>query len=288
MKLFKRKFKAIPLTLSACALLLATGCVEEGDSFTQQEVLTDETEQTIPSDGMETFIKSVAEVALSDEQQEVLTMAEQAIENATSANSVIQDTVQSAKDTIGTISGKVGLLEHPTNTEEVSATPIDGEIVYYHVNYVSEVDGDTSIFSIKTAYILRNGKKIPLSLKDQPSLLQKGEEITIRSLLINTPEKNLHKSAAAEPFAYEASERADELLSNAKEIVVAYDKSDKLDNYNRNLMYIWVDDKLLSEYLLSEGLAKIAYVNAPNTTYLKQYQQAEAKAKANKLGVWSN
>ena len=40
-------------------------------------------------------------------------------------------------------------------------------------------------------------------------------------------------------------------------------------------MHIWVDNELLNERLLDAGLAKIAYINEPNTTFLQIYKLAE-------------
>lgn len=72
-----------------------------------------------------------------------------------------------------------------------------------------------------------------------------------------------------------------------RSIQFGYDQGNRLDKYNRELMHIWVDQDLLNVRLLEVGLAKIAYIHEPNTTYLEEYKQAEMKAKEKRKGIWS-
>ena len=59
----------------------------------------------------------------------------------------------------------------------------------------------------------------------------------------------------------ESKEYVCDVLSNAKIIEVEFDKnSKKQDKFDRYLAWIWVDNKLLQEQLISEGLAKVDYV----------------------------
>ena len=70
-----------------------------------------------------------------------------------------------------------------------------------------------------------------------------------------------------------------ELLSTAAEITFEYDKGDKTDRYGRALGYIFVDGTLLQKTLVSEGLARVAYVKEPNTKYLEELEKAQEQAK---------
>ncbi|NSO28551.1 thermonuclease family protein, partial [Enterococcus faecalis] len=90
-----------------------------------------------------------------------------------------------------------------------------------------------------------------------------------------------------QPFGLEASKRTKELLSTASEITFEYDKGDKTDRYGRALGYIFVDGTLLQKTLVSEGLARVAYVKEPTTKYLAELEQAQEQAKNESLGIWS-
>lgn len=124
------------------------------------------------------------------------------------------------------------------------------------------IDGDTAVFNIPNY--------------DEP--------VTVRFLAINTPEtKN-----KVEPFGKEASEFTEEKLTNCKKIILEYDNnSTETDKYNRRLAWIWVDDELLQELLLENGLAKIDYIYG-NYKYLSELEKAEEKAKLSKIGIWKD
>lgn len=85
----------------------------------------------------------------------------------------------------------------------------------------------------------------------------------------------------------EASKRTKELLSTASEITFEYDSGNKIDRYGRVLGYIFVDGTLLQKTLVSEGLARVAYVKEPNTKYLLELEEAQEKAKNESLRIWS-
>lgn len=120
------------------------------------------------------------------------------------------------------------------------------------------VDGDTTYFSAE------------------------GREKKVRYLLIDTPE-----ISGGQPFAAEAKARVAELLTGAERIELEYDIGKRQDHYGRELMYVWVDGKLLQEILAREGLAMVRYIEAPNTRYLEKVKRAEAEAKKGGLGIWS-
>lgn len=124
------------------------------------------------------------------------------------------------------------------------------------------IDGDTAVFNIPNY--------------DEP--------VTVRFLAINTPEtKN-----KVEPFGKEASEFTEEKLMNSKKIVLEYDNnSTETDKYNRRLAWIWVDDELLQELLVENGLAKIDYVYG-KYKYLSELEDVQEKAKLSKIGIWKD
>lgn len=129
-------------------------------------------------------------------------------------------------------------------------------------DFVRHVDGDTTVLRID------------------------GKEQKVRFLLVDTPE-TVNPKTKVQTFGFEASKRTKELLSTASEITFEYDSGDKTDRYGRVLGYIFVDGTLLQKTLVSEGLARVAYVKEPNTKYLLELEEAQEKAKNESLGIWS-
>lgn len=120
---------------------------------------------------------------------------------------------------------------------------------------------------------------------DTANLLLDGEEIKVRMLAIDTPETK-HPTIGREPFGEEASEYTCNRLKNAKEIEIEYDQnSDKLDKYERHLVWIWVDDYLLQDEIIKEGLAEVAYLYG-DYKYTGTLENHQTIAKVNKVGIW--
>lgn len=112
--------------------------------------------------------------------------------------------------------------------------------------------------------------------------LKNGKNVTAKYLLIDTPD--LKKES---PYAKEAKARTKELLKDAKKIQIEYDKGKKRDSKKRELVYVWVDGKLVQETLADEGLGMVRSTKGKNTKYLDQIKKAEQKAKEQKLNIWS-
>lgn len=122
---------------------------------------------------------------------------------------------------------------------------------------------------------------------DTVKLNENGKENTYRLLLIDTPETK-HPSKGVEPYGPEASERTKELVSSADKLTIEYDKGDKEDKYGRKLVYLYADGKMVNDVLAREGLARVKYIYPPNTTHLDKLKESQAKAKEEKLNIWSD
>jgi len=130
------------------------------------------------------------------------------------------------------------------------------------VTYSESVDGDTAKFKLKE------------------------ETIIVRFLGIDTPE-TVHPSLGEQPYGKEASNYTKEKLQNANKIELEYDSNSlKTDKYGRHLAWIWVDDSLLQEELIREGLAQ-TYMLQDNYTYAWILQEKQEEAKQEKVGIWS-
>ena len=110
------------------------------------------------------------------------------------------------------------------------------------------------------------------------------EVIKTRFLAIDTPES----TNQIEPYGKEASEYTCNALKNAKTIELEYDEnSDKLDKYDRHLVWVFVDNTLLQKSLVENGLAEIKYLYG-DYKYTNILEESEEIAKKNKLNIWSD
>ena len=110
------------------------------------------------------------------------------------------------------------------------------------------------------------------------------ETIKARFLAIDTPES----TNQIEEYGKEASKFTCDKLTNAEKIVLEYDEnSNKIDKYNRHLVWVFIDNKLLQSLLLKEGLAEIKYLYG-DYEYTSILEKDESYAKENKLNIWNN
>ena len=136
-----------------------------------------------------------------------------------------------------------------------------------------------------------NGKTISVEFSecvdgDTANFIYKNEKITARFLAIDTPETK-HPTKGEEPYGKEASDYTCTKIKNAKEIKLEYDNdSDKLDKYDRHLVWVFVDEELLQKKLVSKGLASVAYLYG-DYKYTDELEKVEQEAEDNKLGIWS-
>ncbi len=119
---------------------------------------------------------------------------------------------------------------------------------------------------------------------DTLDLIINNKEERVRLLLVDTPETK-HPSKPVQPFGPEASQFAKDTLEG-KEVTIELDISER-DKYGRLLAYVWIDGKMFNEMLLEQGLARVAYVYAPNTKYVDQFYEIQKQAQKQGIGIWS-
>lgn len=130
----------------------------------------------------------------------------------------------------------------------------------FEVLFKKCVDGDTAYFTYK------------------------GEEIKTRFLAIDTPEY----TKEIEKYGKEASEFTCEKLEKAKIIELEYDEnSDKTDKYDRHLVWVFVDGKLLQDELVKNGFAEVAYLY-DDYKYTEDLLKSQDYAKMNKYNLWED
>ncbi|WP_221799967.1 thermonuclease family protein [Paenibacillus typhae] len=107
-----------------------------------------------------------------------------------------------------------------------------------------------------------------------------GNTEKVRLLLIDTPEIG----DKPEPYALEARDYAEELLAG-QTVHLEFDESER-DQYGRLLAYVYVNEQMVNELLLEQGLARVA-VFPPDTMYVEDFREIETKARESRLRVWS-
>lgn len=119
---------------------------------------------------------------------------------------------------------------------------------------------------------------------DTVSVQMNGAPVTVRFLLIDTPETH-HPKLGIQPYGPEASQETHRLL-NHQDVILELAKGQRKDRYGRLLGYIFTLNQSVEVDLLEKGLARVAYISPPNTNHLDVYQKAEDYAKRRHLGVW--
>lgn len=156
---------------------------------------------------------------------------------------------------------------------------------------ITTENSDVSQFNGSNFSVLPKNKKIQVSFAkhidgDTARFSLNGNEFKSRFLLIDTPE-TVKQGVSPQKFGKEASERTNELLSNAAVIEVQFDNGDRIDHYQRALCYVYVDGELIQNILASEGLARVAYVYSPNDSLVAEIKENEQLAKDLEIGIWS-
>ena len=119
---------------------------------------------------------------------------------------------------------------------------------------------------------------------DTAHFIYKGEQIKTRFLAIDTPEY----TKEIEEFGKEASEFTCNALEKANVIELEYDSnSDKTDKYDRHLVWVFVDGKLLQDELVKHGLAEVAYLY-DDYKYTNDLLKSQEFAKKNKYNLWKD
>ena len=177
----------------------------------------------------------------------------------------------------------------------------DGVIHYHQVKWDEENQKWTIVmpavyydenFNKIENYYDENTNKIEVELVetvdgDTAKFKMDGKQITVRFLGINTKE-TVDPEIGEEAWGKEASDFTKEKLKNATKIELEFDSSaDEKDKSDRYLAWIWVDDVLLQNLLVENGLAE-NYMLQNNYKYAGILQESEEVAKNNKLGIWSD
>jgi micrococcal nuclease len=106
----------------------------------------------------------------------------------------------------------------------------------------------------------------------------------VRLIGVNAPE-SVKPESPVEPFGPEASKFTRDFVAGGN-VRLQFDK-ERLDQYDRMLAYVWVEDKLLNEELLRAGLARWEPHYHYSQSMKDRFRRAQQTAKREGLGVWS-
>lgn len=121
---------------------------------------------------------------------------------------------------------------------------------------------------------------------DTIKVLLDNKKYTVRMLAVDTPE-SVHPTKGVEYYGKEASDYTCNLVKTAKKIEIEYDdNSDKTDKYDRLLVWVFVDGKLLQNELVANGYAKVAYLY-DDYKYTNTLKDSQEKASAKNIGLWN-
>ncbi|MEZ6073003.1 MAG: thermonuclease family protein [Pirellulales bacterium] len=107
----------------------------------------------------------------------------------------------------------------------------------------------------------------------------------VRLIGIDTPE-TVKPDTPPEPWGAEASAFTKQFVRGGT-VRLEFDR-ERVDQYDRVLAYVYVDDQMLNEELLRAGLARMEpqYRYAPSMK--RRFRAAEDEARAQHLGIWSD
>ena len=121
---------------------------------------------------------------------------------------------------------------------------------------------------------------------DTIKVLLDGKEYTARLLAVDTPE-SVHPKKEVEYYGKEASEYTCNKIKNAKKLEIEYDdNSDKMDKYDRLLVWVFVDGELLQKDLIENGYAKVAYLY-DDYKYTSELEKKQELTSAKNIGIWN-
>jgi micrococcal nuclease len=113
-----------------------------------------------------------------------------------------------------------------------------------------------------------------------------GSTELVRFLLVDTPETN-HPTIGEQPFGQDAKTFTKQLLEGQDKVYLEFDVTYR-DKFQRLLAYIYtVDGVSIQEELLKNGLARVAYIYAPNTKHVDWFDSIQKVAQKQAVGIWS-
>ena len=132
--------------------------------------------------------------------------------------------------------------------------------------------GSVKVFSVLDGDTMR--------YRDEDGVLQ-----SVRLLGIDAPESNTARYKKVECLGKETKEYLTKLIKN-KYVQLVFDEQQQRDIYGRLLAYVYLDDLLVNEHLISEGYAKEYTYKIPHPQQTL-FKQREQESRDKRKGIWS-
>lgn len=113
-----------------------------------------------------------------------------------------------------------------------------------------------------------------------------GEELKVRIIGVDTPEKFATRTGSAECFGEEASAFAKSVLDGKRVELEADPTQDRKDRHGRTLAHVFVGGELYAAMAAREGYG-LAYVFRRPSRHAREIAEAERAAAASGAGLWS-
>ncbi len=113
-------------------------------------------------------------------------------------------------------------------------------------------------------------------------LLRTGQRV--RLLGVNSPE-TVKPDSPVEPWGPEASQFTKRFVA-AGQVRLTFDR-ERLDDYGRYLAYVWVDQRLLNEELIRQGLGRATLRHPYSEAMKRRFRRAQDEARQAGRGLWS-
>jgi micrococcal nuclease len=107
----------------------------------------------------------------------------------------------------------------------------------------------------------------------------------VRLIGIDTPE-TVKPNTPPQPWGAEATAFTKEFVAGGT-VRLEFDR-ERVDQYDRFLAYVYVDEAMLNEELLRAGLARMEPQYRYDQGMKRRFRKAEDEARANRLGIWSD
>ncbi len=139
----------------------------------------------------------------------------------------------------------------------------------------------------KSPGALDNGEYEVLRVVDGDTLLLKKDRLRVRLQGVDTPE-TVKEYTAVEKWGPEATAYTERFIREARSRVSITVDGEGVDQYGRHLAFVWHDGRLLNEELIAAGLARSKLAYDYSQRMKDRLRAAQAKARREQLGIWSD
>jgi micrococcal nuclease len=125
-----------------------------------------------------------------------------------------------------------------------------------------------------------------LRVIDGDTLLLEQARTRVRLQGIDTPE-TVKENTAVEDWGPEATQYTKQFVQDANGHVRIENDGEAVDRYGRQLVFVWLNDRMLNEELVRQGLAKAKLGYDYSEAKKQRLRAAQDDAQRNQRGMWS-